>query len=540
MRKIIFILLLLLTAFTTRAGTNTINLVQYLSYFKNQISILASGIASINVTLSQTATTNQLNAKLDITNGIAINPSVDKITAINTNSSLYSVNGTNCLRWGYSSVINGYLYGNWTNDTFYTDSVVIGGHRLYWSPEEYSLVMESAFAGTSLTYGGEISTVCRNNESFTLNNGDPVYIIPNGLGPVKRVGLASCMIAEKDDFFGLVTIDNGIVPNSFGMVTSFGRTKMNTSLWDEGARIYLCDGKLTNGIPITTNAIWFVGNVEYKHAQNGILFVRPQKNGYATLWQLYSKVDINNGISTNQTLYNPQLTNAVIYANSIYLKTNTNYNLPPVIPPVIPSIYKRIEYSSNIVTVNQDNIIYKIDVSSPNTISNDLSQLTLDGVREAKWELWINYLTTNSLSTQWSPRIDFGGYTPDLTVTGQYKFVCSTVDGITIQAKQVYPIPYNLTPVSIPYTGQVLVANNRYYGTITTPHTINIATPFSTNKENNIILCAKFVGTNSVTWGTNLLLYNGQLPVASTNEVDVIYVWSNIQNKWKIGTLEAY
>lgn len=166
------------------------------------------------------------------------------------------------------------------------------------------------------------------------------------------------------------------------------------------------------------------------------------------------KVNSLNGESTNQILYGPRLTNSIVhsttaYIDDLFIKTNSNI---VAIQPTIPSVYKFIEYSSNIVTVKQDNVIYKISFYSPNIISNDLSNLIFDGVREAKWELWINYLTTNSLSTQWDSRMDFGGYTPDLTVTGQYKFVCSTVDGINIQAKQVYPTVYSQESM-IPSTG---------------------------------------------------------------------------------------
>lgn len=266
---------------------------------------------------------------------------------------------------------------------------------------------------------------------------------------------------------------------------------------------------------------------------------------------IIQKIEIYNGTSTNQTLITPNLYDGSLYGN-FYINGDTIIGakgITNIITDTAQTFFsnyvktistKIINTTNTTISIYETNVIYKVSVNSPNSISNDLSNIVFDGITEKKWELWINYLTTNSLSTQWDNRMDFGGYVPDLTVTGEYKFVCSTVDGINIQTKQVYPIAYNSSPISIPYTGQVLVANNRYYGTITTPHTINIGTPFSTNKENNIILCAKFVGTNSVTWGTNLLLYNGQLPVASTNEVDIIYVWSNIQNKWKIGTLEAY
>ena len=158
---------------------------------------------------------------------------------------------------------------------------------VYWDSDEHSLALMTDITGTSLTWGGEISTYSRNNESFVLSNGAPVYIVSGGAGPTKRVGLASCMDSAKDGFFGLVTVDAGLAVNGFGMITSFGRVKgLNTSVWNEGDALYLCNGALTNGIPTTTNDIWQVGYVEYKHAVNGVIFVTPTKNGFAKSWQL--------------------------------------------------------------------------------------------------------------------------------------------------------------------------------------------------------------------------------------------------------------
>lgn len=121
--------------------------------------------------------------------------------------------------------------------------------------------------------------------------------------------------------------------------------------------------------------------------------------------------------------------------SKIYLELGS---IPTNSPAMIPSIYRNVIDSSTIVTVTQDQVIYKFDVSVPNVISNDLSQLDIQG-REASWELWVNYTTTNSLSTTWTNNIDWVEGQPDLTVTGQYKFAFSTVDKNVIRGKQVYP-----------------------------------------------------------------------------------------------------
>lgn len=118
---------------------------------------------------------------------------------------------------------------------------------------------------------------------------------------------------------------------------------------------------------------------------------------------------------------------SVVQSDVVDLRSRTN-------PLYIPSVTSGVT-----VAVSPTQSVYRISVADANTISNNLDALTLDGTKDARWELWVNYTSTNALSTQWDPRMNWGYQTPMLTVTGQYKFACSTVDGVTIQAKQVYP-----------------------------------------------------------------------------------------------------
>jgi hypothetical protein len=97
-----------------------------------------------------------------------------------------------------------------------------------------------------------------------------------------------------------------------------------------------------------------------------------------------------------------------------------------------------------VVTVapSQSKRIYQVSASTPITLTNDLSQLGANCTTNYEWETWINYTDTNALSTVWDSRIRWQQQTPDLTVTGLYKFAMSTACGTIIQARQTYPTVY--------------------------------------------------------------------------------------------------
>lgn len=198
-------------------------------------------------------------------------------------------------------------------------------------------------------------------------------------------------------------------------------------------------------VPLIDGA-WYAGNVQiytYYDLDNSPSYIMIQ--GY----------DSGSDGSTIIGLDAPQ--SIVIEGLGSFVKaqagTQTNLVITPLIQqgsatntvPYTPTISTPITVSTGIIHVVSTNRIYSLSVSSPNSISNDLSSLSFDGKSEKRWEVWVNYLTTNSLSTQWDNRMDFGGYSPDLTVTGQYKFVCSSIDGTNIITKQIYPTVYDWT-----------------------------------------------------------------------------------------------
>lgn len=116
--------------------------------------------------------------------------------------------------------------------------------------------------------------------------------------------------------------------------------------------------------------------------------------------------------------------------------------------PIIPSLYKNITdlgapASPVIVNLTPAQTIYKVEVSAVNTLSNNFSGISFSTARNVEWETWINYTTTNSLSTTWPANIEWLSGVPELTVTGQYKFAFSTIDGVNVQAKQIYPTSYS-------------------------------------------------------------------------------------------------
>lgn len=116
--------------------------------------------------------------------------------------------------------------------------------------------------------------------------------------------------------------------------------------------------------------------------------------------------------------------------------------------PIIPSLYKNITdlgapASPVVVNLTPAQTIYKVEVSAVNTLSNNFSGISFSTARNVEWETWINYTTTNSLSTTWPANIEWLSGVPELTVTGQYKFAFSTIDGVNVQAKQIYPTSYS-------------------------------------------------------------------------------------------------
>jgi hypothetical protein len=116
------------------------------------------------------------------------------------------------------------------------------------------------------------------------------------------------------------------------------------------------------------------------------------------------------------------------------------------------------------VTPSQSRRVYQVSASSPITLTNNLTALGANCTTNYEWETWINYTATNALSTVWDSRIQWQQQTPDLTVTGLYKFAMSTACGTIIQARQTWPTvhPWEVAEFSSTYNGAPTYGNIRF------------------------------------------------------------------------------
>jgi hypothetical protein len=100
-----------------------------------------------------------------------------------------------------------------------------------------------------------------------------------------------------------------------------------------------------------------------------------------------------------------------------------------------------------VITVTPDTSkkVYQVAAEQPFTLTNNLATLAANCTTNFEWDVEINYTVTNALSTVWDSRIEWVGLyssTPDLTVTGKYRFAFETACGTKIIGRQVYPTVY--------------------------------------------------------------------------------------------------
>ena len=228
---------------------------------------------------------------------------------------------------------------------------------------------------------------------------------------------------------GMVTQDAGIDHGSDGLICTAGEVNnlpLPTSVYHPSNTLWLTtDGNYTNVEPQGVAVKYQLGIVLRAHATEGRIQFNPQ---FVPSPSAIGAVSASNATLTGTATINGDV---IIGAQTVTNAIKSSHGSIPI-----------LDVMTNTLSIVSTNTIYRLSVTSPNSISNDLSQLSFDGNTDKRWELWINYTTTNALSTQWDSRMDFGGSTPDLTVTGQYKFACSTIDGTNIIAKQIYPTVY--------------------------------------------------------------------------------------------------
>lgn len=114
-------------------------------------------------------------------------------------------------------------------------------------------------------------------------------------------------------------------------------------------------------------------------------------------------------------------------------------NLPAPTAPT-PSIIRPVFPSAATVAVTSTQVVYSVSLSSPSTVTQNVSALGLNGTSEASWKLLLDLTTTNAL-TSTIAGVTFDSQ-PEFTVTGRYEFAMSSLDGVRVQAKQTWPETY--------------------------------------------------------------------------------------------------
>lgn len=183
------------------------------------------------------------------------------------------------------------------------------------SPTVHSIVVDTDVANVSVTVGGETIVPCRNVSGHVLTNGVLVSSVPGPTAAV-CVDLFDCFTPGRDNLVGMVTAD--AEANAVTMVTQFGEVHdLDTSgASAESAEIYACtNGLWTETMPTGTATVWRVGFVTQKNANNGIVFVFPQKNGFVKNYDfesLSNRVAAVESITGTVSYLSNQATNATL------------------------------------------------------------------------------------------------------------------------------------------------------------------------------------------------------------------------------------
>lgn len=113
--------------------------------------------------------------------------------------------------------------------------------------------------------------------------------------------------------------------------------------------------------------------------------------------------------------------------------------------------------ATNVVTITADKRIYLITATNTfNAMTNVFNGVTIGGSNVA-WELWVDFTNPNGTNMTWCPCMTFDLGVPEISVTGIYKFACSTIDGIKANVRQVYPTVW-------PWTWTIFGSKNNNLG----------------------------------------------------------------------------
>lgn len=202
--------------------------------------------------------------------------------------------------------------------------------RVFYSPDDYALVVYNSISNTSMQLGFEVWVLVRNRTGSTINDGKAVYI-SGSTGQTPEISLASKSSCTADCVIGLTTSD--ISNQGFGFVTVIGNVNnINTNHLTQGAPFYLdSSGDYVSAKP-TDNAIK-LGICIYKHSVNGKVFVQvDDSNEYQKKFISVSNVTLTQANwSLVSGLYEYSYSNANITSASLVDVTPKNTTIDIVI-----------------------------------------------------------------------------------------------------------------------------------------------------------------------------------------------------------------
>ena len=341
-------------------------------------------------------------------------------TTYTTNVSTYALVSTNQVHgWDAKVDCTG---GASTNQTlmspFILSAFSLLGYGWSWNTDmmTYDVAMPN---GVSYQMGQEMYVIGRNQTGTLIPNGR-VVCSAGAVGDHAAIRLASYSDPTcARGLIGMVTVDAGIAHGADGQVTTAGDVNdLDTSLFAVSNELWLAEsGVYTNVEPATANgkSKVYLGIVLRSHPTQGRILLKPH------VYQTPSDVG---------TLDSEAISNIV----------NSSHTCQTPIQSSTPSGVATIVWS------NAPSVAF-LTLTNATTITNDMTPLALNCTSNAEKRCIFNLAGWAATNIVWDSRIEWlGGAAPELTVTGAYHYVFSTVCGQRILGRQLYPTVYAWQP----------------------------------------------------------------------------------------------
>lgn len=345
--------------------------------------------------------------------------------ASHVGDSAVHVGATDRTNWdGKLDRLNGVATNSVLVNASVTDTFTLFSYQWSWNADRgtYDVALPGGVVGQLFQ---EQHAYCRNQTGSTIANGKLVCSA-GAIGDNAAIRLFDPTdLTCAWGLIGMVTVDAGIAHGSNGQVTTLGEVNnLNTSMFAVSNRLWATTaGDVTNVEPAVAVGFlkYYVGIVLRSHPTEGRIYFNPQYCPNVTDVGAISATGVSNIVI------------AAINEN----KSSSMSSFTPITD---------ITTGATVTVVwNSSPYIAYVQATTPFTLTNQIP--TLDCTSQMVQRVQIDYLGSNALSTVWDARINWGGQTPELSVTGRYEFVFSTICGNKIIGKQVYP---SIKPWSAP------------------------------------------------------------------------------------------